>query len=49
MDTLMRMQSSCEIARTRHREAELTVKPYRPPVDAGLSPTGVGGPTSARS
>jgi antitoxin HigA-1 len=33
MDTLMRMQNSHDIARTRLREAEITVAPYtgRPP------------------
>ena len=30
MDTLMRMQSSYDIARTREREDELDVEPYRP-------------------
>ena len=30
MDTLMRMQSSYDIARTRGREGELDVEPYRP-------------------
>ncbi len=31
MDTLMRMQSSYDIARTRAREGEITVEPYRLP------------------
>jgi addiction module HigA family antidote len=30
MDTLMRMQASYDIARTRKREAEITVTRYRP-------------------
>lgn len=30
MDTLMRMQSSYDIARTREREGELDIEPYRP-------------------
>ena len=30
MDTLMRLQSSYDIARTRAREGELDVEPYRP-------------------
>ena len=29
MDTLMRMQSSYDIARTRRREGELDIEPYR--------------------
>ncbi len=35
METLMRMQSSYDIARTRRREDEVTVERYRPPVDPG--------------
>ena len=35
MDTLMRMQSSYDIARTRAREGELDVEPYHP-----VAPTG---------
>ena len=31
MDTLMRMQSSYDIARTRARQGEITVEPYRLP------------------
>ena len=31
MDTLMRMQASHDIARTRAREGEITVEPYRAP------------------
>jgi plasmid maintenance system antidote protein VapI len=30
MDTLMRMQNSCDIADARRREAEIEVAPYRP-------------------
>ena len=30
MDTLMRMQASYDIARTRQREGEVSVEPYRP-------------------
>jgi antitoxin HigA-1 len=30
MDTLMRMQSSFDIARTRQREKEIRVRPYQP-------------------
>ena len=37
MDTLMGMQSSYDIARTRRREDEVTVERYRPPVDPGAS------------
>lgn len=33
MDTLMRMQSSYDIARTRSREGELDVEPYPPAAD----------------
>ena len=33
MDTLMRMQSSYDIARTRDREGELDVEPYPPAAD----------------
>ncbi len=29
MDTLMRMQASCDIARTRRREKSITVRRYR--------------------
>jgi antitoxin HigA-1 len=29
MDTLMRMQASCDIARTRQREKSITVRRYR--------------------
>ncbi|MDE2796638.1 MAG: HigA family addiction module antitoxin [Gemmatimonadota bacterium] len=36
MDTLMRMQSAYDIARTRRREDEVTVERYRPPVDPGV-------------
>ncbi len=35
MDTLMRMQSSYDIARTRQREGELDVEPYRPVAVSG--------------
>lgn len=38
MDTLMRMQSSHDIARTRQREGELDVEPYQP---AAVSAAGV--------
>jgi len=31
MDTLMRMQASFDIARTRRRAGDLRVEPYRPP------------------
>jgi addiction module HigA family antidote len=31
MDTLVRMQASFDIARTRRREADISVAPYRPP------------------
>ena len=31
MDTLMRMQASFDIARTRRREGDVRVEPYRPP------------------
>ena len=34
MDTLMRMQSTYDIARTRKREGELMVAPYRPSPDS---------------
>ena len=37
MDTLMRMQSTYDIARTRKREGELMVAPYRPSPDSGTS------------
>ena len=30
MDTLMRMQTSFDIARTRRREGDISVAPYRP-------------------
>ena len=30
MDTLMRMQSSCDIARARKREAQIQVRRFRP-------------------
>ena len=30
MDTLMRMQSSCDIARTRQRESKIAVRRYQP-------------------
>ena len=30
MDTLMRMQNSCDIADARRREGEIEVAPYRP-------------------
>ena len=30
MDTLMRMQASYNIARTRKQEASITVRPYHP-------------------
>jgi len=40
MDTLMRMQSSYDIARTRGREGELDIEPYRP--GTGSESTGVG-------
>lgn len=36
MDTLMRMQASYDIARTRRREAELDVEPYRSVAVSGL-------------
>ena len=39
MDTLMRMQSSFDIARTRGREGELDIEPYR--TGAGSGSTGV--------
>lgn len=39
MDTLMRMQSSYDIARTRGREGELDIEPYRPAT--GSKSTGV--------
>ncbi|MDE2753151.1 MAG: HigA family addiction module antitoxin [Gemmatimonadota bacterium] len=39
MDTLMRMQSSYDIARTRGREGELDIEPYRP--GTGSESTGV--------
>ena len=42
MDTLMRMQSSYDIALTRKREGELTVEPYRPPAESAPSPTEAG-------
>ena len=35
MDTLMRMQSSHDIARTRQREGELDVERYRPVAVSG--------------
>jgi addiction module HigA family antidote len=31
MDTLVRMQASFDIARSRQREADISVAPYRPP------------------
>ena len=31
MDTLMRMQASCDIARARKREGDIKVTRYRPP------------------
>ena len=37
METLMRMQASYDIARTRRREGEVTVERYRPTVNAGAS------------
>ena len=37
METLMRMQSSYDIARTRRREGEVTVERYRAPGDVGTS------------
>ena len=40
LDTLMRMQSSYDIARTRGREGELDIEPYRP--GTGSESTGVG-------
>ena len=40
MDTLMRMQSSYDIARTRRREGELDIEPYRPGTSS--KSTGVG-------
>ena len=43
-DTLMRMQASYDIARTRQREGEISIEPYRPsagsapiPAEAGIS------------
>ena len=33
MDTLMRMQASHDIARTRAREEEIAVEPYRVPTE----------------
>lgn len=41
MDTLMRMQSSYDIARTREREGELDIAPYRPTVPSGSTGAGV--------
>ena len=40
MDTLMRMQSSHDIARTRRREAEIVVRRYQTPSPAGFSEDG---------
>ena len=33
MDTLMRMQASYDIARTRQREGEINIEPYLPSAD----------------
>lgn len=44
MDTLMRMQASYDIARTRLREGEISVEPYRPSDDdLGRRGSAVGG------
>ena len=37
METLMRMQSSYDIARTRRREDEVTVERFRPMAEVGAS------------
>ena len=34
MDTLMRMQSSCDIARTRERQGDIRVRRYQHPSEA---------------
>lgn len=34
MDTLMRMQSAHDIARTRKREREISVRRFHPPIEA---------------
>ena len=44
METLMRMQASYDIARTRRREGEVTVERYRPTVNAGSSRSDAGNP-----
>ncbi len=44
MDTLMRMQASYDIARTRLRDREISVEPYRPSDDVlGRRGSAVGG------
>ena len=35
IDKPMRMQTSYDIARTRQREGEISIKPYRPSADYG--------------
>lgn len=44
MDTLMRMQASYDIARTRQREGEISVEPYRPSDNIVQRGSAVGGP-----
>ena len=44
MDTLMRMQASYDIARTRRREGEVNVEPYRASDDIVQRGSAVGGP-----
>ena len=43
MDTLMRMQASYDIARTRQREGEISIEPYHPSADFGRHGSEVGG------
>ena len=48
MDTLMRMQASYDIARTRLREGEISVEPYRSQDDMGRRGSAAGVPTEHR-
>ena len=42
MDTLMRMQASYDIARTRQREGEISIEPDRPSTDSASIPAETG-------